>query len=599
MSKSPIEAIRQAQAMTFPSQETAENSSRQKIGLVTLHAGYSHSSLALQSIRAFCVNEPFYDGMKTFETLVNVNHQSLLESLVTFSPVLVGFSTYLWNIQASLRLAAVLKQLLPDCRIVLGGPEAGPRAEALLRRHTAVDFIVEGEGEAAFRDLARWCFYGEGERSRISGLHYRHGGEYLANPVLPLDVEEIASTLTAEGARFDKPLVYWETSRGCPFRCSFCTSATDRLRVFPISRIESDLRVLEGLENKTVKLLDRSFHLGKARTLQLLQRFTETPPALRFHLELNPDRISDEAMAIFRRAEAGKFQFEIGLQTLQEPVLNAIDRQMAIPKALDNIRQLVGMHRHPVHLDLIVGLPGEDAAQCADSLDRVFPLYADHLQLGTLKLLPGTPLLEQAGSLGYRWDREPPYEVLAHPLLSFSQIARFKRYAELLERLWNSGYLRATLAGLVASCFAGRLSSCFDAMLQEAGEGLASENLQPDSLLGRITDFVIRRLPQQPALAEWLLWDYCHYSLLSSKTPAWIADVLERGERISVDGTRRRLPVVVLSQTGVELINRLTGEKRQAGRYALWPRQHKKGKPVEVFALDERDGQSQLTELAI
>ncbi|MEJ2694506.1 MAG: DUF4080 domain-containing protein, partial [Candidatus Thiodiazotropha sp.] len=239
-----------------------------------------------------------------------------------------------------------------------------------------------------------------------------------------------------------------------------------------------------------------------------------------------------------------------------------------------------------VHLDLIVGLPGEDAAHCADSLDRVFLLYADHLQLGTLKLLPGTPLREQARDLGYRWDRSPPYEVLCHPLLSFREMARFKRYAALLERLWNSGYLCATLAGLVAHCFENRLSRCFDALLAEAGEGFASDNLQPDSLFGGIADFVVARLPQQPALGEWLLWDYCHYSLLSRKTPAWIAGRLEQGERLSVDGTRRRLPVVTLSETGVALLNRLSAEHRRPGRYALWPRQHKKGKPVEIYPLD-------------
>ncbi|MGD9163815.1 MAG: DUF4080 domain-containing protein [Chromatiales bacterium] len=559
---------------------------RSSIALVALHAGFSHSSLALQSISSFSTAEPFHAELHSFEALVNVNHQGLLESLVALQPVLVGFSTYLWNIQASLRLAGLLKQLLPGCQVVLGGPEAGPRGRELLQTEAAVDFVVQGEGEAAFRDLVRWLLYDEGSLEHISGLHFRRDERIIANPVRPLTVEAIPSPISSGQASFDKPLVYWETSRGCPFRCSFCSSAEDRLRTLPMARIEADLKVLEGLQNKTVKLLDRSFHLGKARTKQLLERFAATPSGLRFHLELNPDRISDEAMAIFRRAEPGKFQFEIGLQTLQEPVLNAIDRRMSIPKALDNIRRLVEMHRHSVHLDLIVGLPGEDAGLCADSLDRTFALYPDHLQLGTLKLLPGTPLRERAEQLGYRWDKTPPYEILCHPRLSFHEIARFKHYAELLERLWNSGYLRATLAGLVENLYQGRLSSCFDDLLDEAGIGLAMENLQPDRLFERISDFVVDRLSQLPELAEWLLWDYCHYSLLNRKTPAWIARRLTQGERISVDGTRRYLSVLTLSDTAVGLLNRLSIEKRRPGRYALWPRQHKKGKPVEIFALD-------------
>ncbi|MEJ2462915.1 MAG: DUF4080 domain-containing protein [Candidatus Thiodiazotropha sp.] len=557
------------------------------IALVSLHAGYSHSSLALQSIRAFSATEPFHADIRCFEALANASHQALLERLFEFQPGLVGFSTYLWNIQASLRLAELLKQLLPDCRIVLGGPEAGPRGHELLQTQACVDYVVEGEGEAAFRDLVRCLRYRQGSLEDVSGLHYRSAAHIVSNPVTTLPAEAIPSPFASAEHTFDKPLVYWETSRGCPFRCSFCTSASDRLRALTMQRIEADLKVLEGLRNKTVKLLDRSFHLGKARTQKLLERFAATPPGLRFHLELNPDRISEEAMTIFRRADAGKFQFEIGLQSLQQPVLQAIDRQMVVPKALDNIRQLVAMHRHPVHLDLIVGLPGEDAALCADSLDRVFVLFPDHLQLGTLKLLPGTPLREQADALGYRWDRSPPYEVLSHPLLSFSEMARFKRYAELLERLWNSGYLRITLAGLVSGIFAGSVSHCFDSLLQEAGVGLARDNLQPDTLFERVSGFVAERLPQLPELGEWLLWDYCHYSLLSRKTPAWIARQLEQGERIRVDGTGRRLPVLTLSEEGIGLVNRLSGEAFRAGRYALWPRQHKKGKPVEVHYLDD------------
>ena len=556
------------------------------LALIGLHAGYSHSSLALQSLQAYCSQEPFYEQIQCFETLVNSSHQHLLESLVACRPQLVGFSTYLWNIQASLHLARLLKQLLPGCSVVMGGPEAGPRGRELLVTCTAIDYVIEGEGEAAFRDLARWTLYNEGRLEGVSGLHYRQGDQIVSNPVVPLPVDEIPSVITSHHARFDKPLVYWETSRGCPFRCSFCSSATERLRAFPLARVEADLKVLEKLEEKTVKLLDRSFHLGRQRTRQLLERFADTPEGLRFHLELNPDRISEEAMEIFRRAIPGKFQFEIGLQTLQEPVLNAIDRQMTIPKALENIRQLVAMHRHPVHLDLIVGLPGEDAAHCADSLDRVFLLYPDHLQLGTLKLLPGTPLQQQAEQLGYRWDREPPYEVLSHPLLSFQEMARFKRYAELLERLWNSGYLRTSLAGLVEHLFADSLSACFEQLLDEAGEGLATENLQPDTLYGRVAEWASAYLDQLPELEQWLLWDYAHYSLLSGKTPAWIARRLETGERISIDATRRRLPVVTLCERSASLVNRLNGTNREPGRFAIWPQQHKKGKPVAVYPLD-------------
>jgi anaerobic magnesium-protoporphyrin IX monomethyl ester cyclase len=563
------------------------------IALVALHAGYSHSSLALRSITAFCREQPFYPGIRLFEALANQNHQRLLEDLVELRPSLIGFSTYLWNIRESLRLVRILRQLLPDTRLLLGGPEAGPRGEELLKTCPSLDFVIDGEGEAPFCDLLCHLLYQRGSLRDISGLVWRHNEKIQRNPQQLIPVEALQSPVTAGLMDDDKPLVYWETSRGCPFRCTFCSSARDRLRAFPMERVEADLQRLEKLEKRVIKLLDRSFHLGRERTLNLLRRFIATPSSLRFHLELNPDRISEEAMQLFLSAPPGKFQFEIGLQTLHEPVLDLIERKMEVPRALQNIGQLVEMARHPVHVDLIVGLPGEDRARCRESLNRTFLLHAEHLQLGMLKLLPGTPLREQATTLGYRWDPEPPYEVLSHPQLGFDEISCFKRYAELLERIWNSGYLTNTLAWLVDRHYQGNLCDCFDDLLDTMGDGVARHNLQPDALYEIVCRFLQQPLQRDGVLKTLLLWDYSQFSLVTGRTPAWISSQLNRQTSLRVQGTRRRLQVIELTGEALQRVNQRRLDPLQAGHYAVWPRQHKKGTPVEIIALDGPEAQGQ------
>ncbi len=554
------------------------------LALVTFHAGHSHSSLALRSIAAYCRDEPFYPGLRLFEPGVKGGISWLAAELVGLQPAIIGFSTYLWNIEASLRLAAILRKLLPDTMVVFGGPEAGPQGEALLGR--GVDFVVDGEGERAFRDLVRWQLYGEGGPRAIAGLVWRdERGAIHRNPPVPLPPEELPSPLGAGLIDTSKPLVYWETSRGCPYRCTFCTSAGDRLRTLPLTRIDEELALLRTLEGKTVKLLDRSFHLGARRTVELLERFIETPESLRFHLELNPDRISAEALALFARAPAGKFQFEIGLQTLDGPVLTLIERHMDVEKGLENIRRLVALKRHPVHLDLIIGLPEETAAQCRQSLDRTFLLFADHLQLGTLKLLPGTPLRAQAVRFGYIWDEEPPYEILGHQRLGFQELVRFKLYAELLERLWNSGLLVNTLMRLVPQHFGGSISACFDRLLAEGAEPLAMERQSPEAAFAQFAA-LLEPYRDDATLMQLLRWDYCSFTLPGHQTPPLLAERLTWAT-VGLEGKPKRLPLLILDANAAEVVNRRRLDPLAPGGYALWPQKHRKHRPLEIIPVHD------------
>lgn len=552
------------------------------IALVTLHASYSHSSLALADLLAFCQNEPFFDQIHRLEQGLREPREPLTEQVVALKPMLVGLSTYLWNINESLALAEAVKRALPATRIVLGGPEAGPRREQLIH-HPAVDFVIEGEGEAAFRDLVRWLRGEDIEPATISGLAWFDGESPRFNPIALLPVDQIPTPIADGLYAPDKKLLYWETTRGCPFRCTFCTSAEDRARQLPAEKIQADLEVIRTMENKVIKLLDRSFHLGRDRTLELLQRFLDTPDSIRFHLELNPDRVSAEVLALFREAPPDKFQFEIGLQTLDAGTLATIDRHMDVEKAVTNIRELVALKRHHVHLDLIAGLPGESAEQFADALDRTFLLAAEHLQLGTLKLLPGTPLRRQAEQFGYEFDAEPPYEVSSNDALSAADFGRFKAHATLLERLWNSDLAKTSLYGISQRLFDGRISRLFDTLLdlhQQRIEG------QPATLFQQLVCAVESIPINDPIVTQLLTWDYCGFDRLGHRTPRRIADNMGPTIRLDIDNKAVRLPVIYIEGETADIISAVQREEVVPGHYVRWPQKHLKGRPVRTVPVE-------------
>lgn len=554
--------------------------------LITFHAGYSHSSLALAALQAACAEEPFFPQIHRLEPLEKADPRWVLEQVLARRPAVAGFSAYLWNIERCLHLARLIKQLSPQTLIVFGGPEAGPRARELLETEAALDFVIEGEGEEAFRDLLRWRLSGVGGPEGVSGLWRRDGARIRSNPPRPPDLAALPSPFELGLIAFDRPLIYWETSRGCPFKCTFCSSAEERLRLIPLPRLERELAVIGRHKDKTVKLLDRSFHLGKGRTLGLLQRFADSGDSLRFHLELNPDRISEEAMRLFEQAAPGRFQFEIGLQTLDAGVLARIQRAMDAPLALQNIRRLTRMRRHALHLDLIVGLPGEGARQCAAALDRTFKLYPDHLQLGFLKLLPGTPLQRQATTLGYLWDRQPPYEVLQTPHLSFAEISRLKRYAELLERLWNSGLLRHTLMRLTDAHWGGALSQTFELMLHHLPDGMLRARPGPPVWLEALGGLLQPRLAADAVLRQLFLWDYCSQGVPGGRTPEWIRGLLPPPQRVKTPAGRKPLHRLQLDAVAAAIVNEWRRDPLPAGAYFLWPQRHLKGVPLEILPAD-------------
>ncbi len=435
-----------------------------KVLLATLHAKYVHASLALPCLAAACAGLP--DTVFVIrEFTVNEPADGVLRRLVAEEAGLVAFSCYIWNIEATLKLAADLKQLRPGTVIVLGGPEASHGVFELMGHNPAVDMVIRGEGESSFRDTlqalagtATWEDAAAG-LSEVEGITFRTGGEIVANPErTPVaDLDTLPSPFAAGLVDLSKPLIYYETSRGCPFSCAFCMSSLEKgVRSYSPDRIEADLNLLMAAGVRTVKLVDRTFNYDAVRANRIWEYILDHNRESAFHFEIAADLLTDENIELLKQVSAGWFRFEIGVQSEGEETLDRVGRSSDLTRLFANVRRLVTETAVTVHLDLVAGLPHEDFDGFLRSLQQVFDLLspgtgrrettAFHIQVEPLKVLKGSPMRAIAREEGYRFSATPPYKILTTPWLSYGEIGRIETIARLLDLVYNSGRFATALA---------------------------------------------------------------------------------------------------------------------------------------------------------
>ena len=365
-----------------------------KILLTTLHAKYVHSSLALPCLAAACTG---IDGVETVirEFTINEPRDVTLRRIVAEQADLVAFSCYIWNIEQTLRLVADLKKVLPRTFIVLGGPEASYGMFEIMERNRAVDCIVRGEGEETFRELVAAVHHHHSAiqplnnsttqqftptadlLQDIRGLVFRAGEEVIATserPPLP-DLDAIPSPFARGLVDLAKPLVYFETSRGCPFSCAFCMSSLEKgVRSFSLERIRDDLRLLVESGARTVKLVDRTFNYDARRANEIWEFILHTNRDSSFHFEIAADLLTEENLRLLEKVPPGMFRFEIGVQSENAETLARVGRSSDLARLFANVRRLVATTGVIVHLDLVAGLPHEDYEGFLGSLQKVFDL---------------------------------------------------------------------------------------------------------------------------------------------------------------------------------------------------------------------------------
>lgn len=515
--------------------------SNSKVLLATLHAKYSHASLALPYLAVACSDMPGFDTVIR-EWTVNEPRQQILRLIMSEKADLIAFSCYIWNIEMVLQLASDIKKIAPDTVIVLGGPEASFGVFALMKHNPAIDYVVKGEGETVFRKLLEELFLhsGHGSISDIENLFSRDGEDILAGPLCKsyLDLNSVPSPFAAGLVDMSKPLIYYETSRGCPFSCAFCLSSLEgQVRSFSMERIESDLRWLMERNTGQVKLVDRTFNYDARRASQIWQFILANNRSSHFHFEIAADLLTEENLAVLRQVPPDTFRFEIGVQSTSQDTLAKVERKADLQRIFENVRRLRSQTNIELHLDLVAGLPGEDYPGLLHSLQQISELKPHVIQIEPLKVLKGSAMREIAAREGYNYSETPPYTILSTPRLTYDEICRIEIVGRLLDLFHNNGGFGTALAFMD-----DKLS--FSELLDRLAQQAENENLS-----GRTT----RRLyelfaslagsmlsdAERPLLHDALFFDYCLCEMpLQGKLPSFVAD---RQQQCSWPG-RRDLP---------------------------------------------------------
>lgn len=418
-----------------------------KFLLVAVNAKYIHSNPAVYSLKRFAGE--YTDAVEIAEYTINNRMEDILEDIYRRKPDVIGFSCYIWNIGMVERLMGELHKLLPKLPVFLGGPEVTYDADKLLRKYPYLTGIFIGEGEATFAQVVKYYVKKNPESLEdIPGLMLRSGMTPARKPLNLTDVPFLYDDM----APFTNRIIYYETQRGCPFRCSYCLSSIDKtVRFRDIEVVKKELAFFLEKKVKQVKFVDRTFNCNHDHAMAVWQYLYDHDNGVtNFHFEIAGDILREDEIALVAKMRPGLVQFEIGVQSTNTDTLREIRRVMDIEKLKQVVAALKAAHNVHIHLDLIAGLPYEDYDSFARSFDDVYAMEPEQLQLGFLKVLKGSYMAEMAESYGLVYTDYAPYEVLYTNWLSFTEICRLKRIEEMVEIYYNSGHFAHSLPVMIA-----------------------------------------------------------------------------------------------------------------------------------------------------
>ena len=414
--------------------------------LSTLNSKFIHSSLALRYLKAY--GEAHGQAYDIVEYTINMPVLHILSDITEHDIDVLGFACYIWNIEMTLHVVDMVKSVRPDIKIVLGGPEVSFTADKLLERCPNIDYIVQGEGEEAFHALVTALQLGnDGLDPVIPGVRGRRDGSILGSleAVEVSDLSSIPFPYTEEDMDdLEHKIIYYESSRGCPFSCQYCLSGNkNTVRFFPQERTLEELQWFIDHGVKQVKFVDRTFNCAPHHHRPLMEFMRDSDTDMNFHLEMEPELMTEWETNILCETPPGRIQIEVGVQSTHKKTLDAINRYNDWPYIQKSIRPIIQAGRTHVHMDLIVGLPHEDFNRFGQSFNDLFSLQPHALQIGFLKLLKGSGVRRMRE---YKYVADPlaPYEVLSTHVLPYDDVRFLKYFEDVFERFYNSERFRIT-----------------------------------------------------------------------------------------------------------------------------------------------------------
>ncbi|MGK4198422.1 DUF4080 domain-containing protein [Fusobacterium sp. HC1336] len=487
-----------------------------KIVLTAINSQYVHLNVAVRYLKKY-VEKNSDIKLDIYETNINNQLMNIIKDLFEKQPDMIIFSTYIWNKEYVFSITKELKKILPDVKIALGGPEVSYEWDKIMAENQEIDYIFTGEGEKVLLN-----FFTK-DISEVKGVVYKEGDNLKYNGIEPLieNLDIIPFPYDDEELQDRTKIFYYESSRGCPFNCSYCMSSIDKsVRYYSIDRTKEDLKRFIDSPIKLLKFVDRTFNLSKEKYMAiwrfLLENYRE---GITFHFEINANIFDDETLDFLETVPKGYFQFEIGVQTIDAQAMKSIGRINKLEKLEHNIRR-ISRNIH-LHLDLIAGLPYETYDKFRESFDYVHRLKPEMIQLGFLKLLKGTKMYDEREKYGYKYFSKPPYEVFSNEFISFAEMVKLKNLEKVLDFYYNSEKFPESVQWIIENHYESAFSFYEDVAEYFDKRGYLKVSHKESTLFTLLYEFYLDKgLKDREVFVEYLKYDY----LMLGKTgfyPEW------------------------------------------------------------------------------